>query len=295
VPACPILPPALPVLRTRENTTLVVDSASDVATLADGRPSWRVVPMHVHLDGRDLRDSVDLTASAFYARLRGEGAAPRTSQPSPGEFEDAFRAALSERPYVVSVITTARASGAFESARLAAEGLEGVQVVDSGSVSGAIVLLADAIERRLDAGVAEEAVEALAERFRQKAVALVALDTLEYLVRGGRVSRVAGLAGELAHLKPVLRLVDGEVTPFRRVRGRARALETLERTFDAEAGEAPRVAIAHADAAADAERLAGRVTALRPGARLDFRGLFGPALGSHAGPDALALMWFEDD
>lgn len=285
----------MPAQRTRDNTALVVDSASDLATLTDAGRAWRVVPMHVHLDGRDLRDSVDLTAAAFYARLRGDGATPGTSQPSPGEFEAAFRAALAERRYVVAVITTARASGAFESARLAAEGLEGVHVVDSGSVSGAIVLLGDAIERRLEQGASPEAIDALAARFRRDAVALVALDTLEYLVRGGRVSRVAGLAGALADLKPVLRLVDGEVTPFRRVRGRARALDTLERTFDAEAGEAPRVAIAHADAPADADRLADRVTARRPLARLDFRGLFGPALGSHAGPDALALMWFDDE
>ena len=285
----------MPGQRTRDNTTLVVDSASDLPTVSDDRRRWPVVPMHVHLDGRDYRDSVDLTTQGFYERLRSGGAEPRTSQPSPGEFEAVFRAALAERPHAVAVIASARASGAFESARLAAGGLDGVQVVDSGSVSGAIVLLADAIERRLDHGTSPDEIEALAGRFREQACALVALDTLEYLVRGGRVSRVAGLAGQLAHLKPVLRLVDGEVTAYRRVRGRARALELLVRTFAAEAGETPRVAIAHADAQADADRLAEQIAALRPRARLDFRGLFGPALGSHSGPDALALMWFDDD
>jgi DegV family protein with EDD domain len=285
-----------PVL-TVENTALLL-VGSDLLDARELRPNWRTVPLYVELGGRTYRDGVDLMPEDFYRRLRSGREFPRTSQPSPGDFQKAYaEAAGYERLLVIT--PSARFSGTYDSARLAAElaGGDRVTLLDSGMVSGALVLLANAVQRRLAHGTTDEEALALAERFRGAARFVVVLETLEYVVRGGRASRVAGFAGEVMNVKPILHIAGGEIVPRTRARGRARSLARLERIFDDEAptGPALRVGIGHADALEEAERTSARVGELRPDAELEFLGPFGPAVGAHAGPGAIALFWYADD
>jgi DegV family protein with EDD domain len=283
---------------TVENTALVLAGA-DLLDAGGLHANWRTVSLYVELGGRTYRDGLDLTPEEFYRRLRAGREFPRTSQPSPGDFQEAFAAAASSYERFLVVTPSARLSGTYDSARLAAElaGTAGVTLLDSGMVSGALVLLANALQRRLARGTtAEEALE-LAERFRDAARYVVVLETLEYVVRGGRASRVAGIAGEVMNVKPILHISGGEIVPLTRARGRARSLARLERIFadEASTGPALRVGVGHADAPEEAERLSARVRELRPEAELEFFGPFGPAVGAHSGPGAIALFWFADD
>jgi DegV family protein with EDD domain len=281
---------------TAENTAIVLAGA-DLLDERKLESNWRVVPLYVELGGRTYRDGVDLLPEEFYRLLRSEQAFPRTSQPSPGDFAEAFAEASEFERFVV-VTPSARLSGTYDSARLAAELGVGdrVTLVDSGRVSGALVLCANAIQRLLEAGTTAEEILGLAERFRAGARYLVVLETLEYVVRGGRASRVAGFAGEVMNVKPILHITDGEIVPLTRARGRARSLARMEAIFAQEAPTGPglRVGVGHADAPVEAERLRDRVGELRPHAALEFFGSFGPAVGAHSGPGAVALFWFAD-
>ncbi len=282
---------------TVDNTAVVL-AGSDLLDARGRHANWRFVPLYVELGGRSYRDGVDLMPEDFYRLLRVEGGVPHTSQPSPADFETAFGEAR-DYEHIVVITISDRMSGTYESARIAVEssGVERVILVDAGMVSGALVLLGEALQRRLASGTTEETVRALGERFRREARYLVVLDTLEYLIRGGRARRVPARAGQLANIKPLLQIVAGEVVPLARKRGRARSLAALEQIFDADAPIGPglRVGVAHAEAAPEAEHVAGRVAALRPGATLEFFGPFGPAVGAHSGPGAVALFWFGDD
>jgi DegV family protein with EDD domain len=280
-----------------DNTAFVLDSTSDLP-LRDDRPdTWHVVPAYVFFGEEQYHDALDLTAADFYRRLRARNEQPRTSQPSPADFAACFRK-LERYSRIFVIVISARLSGTYTSAALAAAQTNPsrVRIIDSSTVSGAVVLLAEAIERRLRRGTSDEEVLALVENFRRNSRLLIALETLEYLIRGGRIGRATGFVGDLIDLKPVLQIVDGELVPARRVRGRARSLSALLSVFEAETQDRPglHVGIAAADAAADAERLADAVHAVRPKANLDFRGEFGPAVGSHSGPGAVALFWFDD-
>ncbi len=282
---------------TSENTALVLDSTCDLPGAQAPHPNWRVVPLHIHFGLEEYRDHVDLDVDTFYRRLRESPVHPHSSQPSAGEFVECIEA-LGDYERVLVLTVSSKLSGTHESARLAADllGPERVRVLDGATVSAGTVLLADAIQRRLERGTTDEEVVALVERARGSSGFVFTVATLEYLIRSGRVGRAAGAVGELLSTKPVLRTA-GEITVVKRVRGRAKALEELERVFVSETPEdgAVHVALVHAEARSDLELLAERVRAARPRASLDHELTFGPVIGASSGPGTLALAWLVDD
>lgn len=281
-----------------ETTAVVLDSTADLPDPGARHPNWRLVPLYVRFGDETFRDHVELEAADFYDRLRASDVQPQSSQPTPADFERAF-AELDGFERILCVLISGRLSGTAESARLAAQatGDERVTVIDSESVSGGVVILADAIQRRLDRGTTDEEIAELVERFRRESTILFTVDTLDYLVRGGRVGKAAGLAGQLLSVKPILAIDDGEVEPLKRVRGRQKALAELLRLFEDGTEDSPdlHVGAAHADAEAELETLVARIRKLRPQAALDFQMLLGPVIGTHGGPGTIGLFWFRDE
>ncbi|HZB23755.1 MAG TPA: DegV family protein [Gaiellaceae bacterium] len=279
-----------------QNTAIVLDSTADLPDVGH-RPNWGVVPLYVRFGDDVYRDYVDMQPPEFYARLRATKEQPRSSQPSPGDFERAAGdLGAYERVLILSI--SSGLSGTYESARTAADAdaSRRLRAFDTGFVSGAIVLLAEAIQRRLARGTDDEEIAELVARFRSDAHFVLTVETLEYLVRGGRAGRAAALAGTLASLKPILEVSGGEIVPVGRVRGRARSLEELLRIFlrETEDDASIRVGLVHADAEHELETLAARVRDARPNVSHEFRGMFGPVLGTNAGPGAIAVCWFRD-
>jgi DegV family protein with EDD domain len=278
-----------------ENTAVVLDSTADLPDPRARHPNWRLVPLYVRFGDETFREYVDLSADEFYRRLRESSQPPKSSQPSPADFEAVFDS-LSEYERILCVVLSSKISGTYESARLAAESAgERIQVIDSGVTSGGTVILADAIQRRLDRGTEQKEVDALVERFTRGL--LFTVDTLEYLVRGGRIGKAAGLAGQLLSVKPILVFDDGEVAPLKRVRGRRKAIAEMERLFveGSQDGSGLHIGVAHAEAQQDCDEFVGRVRAARPHASLDLVLTLGPVIGTHGGPGTLGLFWFQDE
>jgi DegV family protein with EDD domain len=281
-----------------DNTAVVLDSTADLPDARERHPNWRTVHLYVRFGDELFREYAELTPEDFYRRLRESSEPPRSSQPSPADFEAVFET-LGDYERVLCVLLPEKLSGTAESARLGAESAadERVVVIDSGVISGGTVLLADAIQRRLERGTTDEEIQTLVEHFRSERGLLFTVDTLDYLVRGGRIGKAAGLAGQLLSVKPVLTFEDGEVAPLKRVRGRTKALAELARIFADATRDDPslHVGVAQADAARDSEDLIGRVRALRPHASLDLTTVLGPVIGTHGGPGTLGLFWYHDD
>ncbi|HJS70832.1 MAG TPA: DegV family protein, partial [Gaiellaceae bacterium] len=277
---------------------IVLDSTSDLPE-GHGGPSWRVVPLYVRFgDAEAKREYVDISAAEFYRLLRESDQPPKSAQPSPADFAAVFEE-LSGYERILCVVLSAKLSGTFASAELAAKDFGGkVRVIDSRVTSGGTVILADAIQRRLDRGTDDEEIDALVESFRRERGLLFTVDTLEYLVRGGRVGKAAGLAGQLLPVKPILAFDDGEVAPLKRVRGRSKALGELEEIFrsSTEGQDDPNlhVGVGQAEAKEDCDELVRRVKSARPNASLDIVTTLGPVIGTHGGPGTLGLFWFWD-
>jgi fatty acid kinase fatty acid binding subunit len=280
-----------------ENTAIVLDSTADLPEPEKRHPNWRMVPLYVRFGDETFRDYVDISPEEFYRRLREAPTPPKSSQPTPPDFAAVFEQ-LNGYEKVLCVMISARLSGTAESARLGAESIgdERVTVIDSAVASGGIVILADALQRRLERGATEDELSEVVERFKRDRGLLFTVETLEYLIRGGRIGKAQGFAGQLLSVKPILAFEDGEVAPLKRVRGRAKALAELERLF-LEATDDSRdlhVGVGHAAASGDAEELVRRVEAARPHASLDVVTWLGPVIGTHGGPGTLGLFWFAD-
>jgi DegV family protein with EDD domain len=281
-----------------ENTAIVLDSTADCPDPQARHANWRMVPLYVRFGDETLREHVDIAPEEFYRRLRGAPEPPTSSQPTPADFGTVYEE-LTGYDKVLAVMLSAKLSGTLESARLGAEssGDDRVTVVDSGVICGGAVILADALQRRLERGTTEEELLAVVERFKRTRGLLFTVETLEYLVRGGRVGKASGLAGQLLNVKPILHFDDGEVAPLKRVRGRAKALAELEAMFLADTKDSPdlHVGVGHADAPGDAAKLVERIRAGRPSASLDIVTPLGPVIGAHGGPGTLGLFWFQDE
>ena len=281
-----------------DSTAIVLDSTSDLPE-GHGGPSWRVVPLYVRFgDGEARREYVDISTSEFYRLLRESDQPPKSAQPSPADFAAVFDE-LSGYERILCVVLSEKLSGTFASAELAAKDFgDKVRVIDSRVTSGGTVILTDAIQRRLDRGTDDEEIDALVESFRRERGLLFTVDTLEYLVRGGRIGKAAGLAGQLLSVKPILAFDDGEVAPLKRVRGRAKALGELEEIFrqSTEGQDDPNlhVGVGHAEAKEGCDELVRRVQGARPSASLDIVTTLGPVIGTHGGPGTLGLFWFWD-
>jgi DegV family protein with EDD domain len=283
---------------TAENTAIVVDSTADFPDAPQRFPNWRVVPLYVRFGEESYRDYIELAPEAFYERLRSADQTPTTSQPTPADFLAAYED-LAGYERILSVHIAGKLSGTLESARTAAQMLGGdrVRTIDSESASVAIAMLGLAIQRRLEAGTTDEEVDELATRHRRDARLLFTVDTFEYLVRGGRVGRARGWAGELLHIKPILTIEEGEVVPVKRVRGNRKAFLEFASAFEGDTRDSPslKVGIAHADAPERAEALRKMARDKRPSAEIELVATLGPVLGAHAGPGTVGFFWFDDD
>jgi DegV family protein with EDD domain len=281
---------------TGANTAIVLDSTADYPDAADRHPNWRVVPLYVRFGEETYRDYVELGPDEFYARLADAPEPPRTAAPSPGDFAAVYEELARTYDRVLSLHLDARLSGTFGAAATAAESFPGVRVIDSHAVSAATAMLGFAIQRRLDRDTSDEEVDALVERFRAEHHLLFTLDTLDYLARGGRIGRAAALAGTLLAVKPILTIRDGEVVPLKRVRGAQKALEEFGTELEASSRDEPslRVGVAHAAAPARRDALEAVVRQARPRAQLEVAAPLGAVVGTHAGPGAIGLFWFDD-
>jgi len=282
---------------TAENTAIVVDSTADFPEAPGRFPNWRVVPLYVRFGDESYRDYVELSPHEFYERLRTAPETPTTSQPTPGDFLAAYEE-LAGYERILSVHIAGKLSGTLQSAATAGRELgdDRVRPLDSESASAAIAMLGLAIQRRLERGTTDEQVDALVERHRRRAGLFFTVETLEFLVRGGRIGRARGWAGELLHIKPILSIKEGEVLPVKRVRGNRKAFLEFASAFEADTRDSPdlRVGIAHADAPEKAEALAEMVRRTRPQAQLEVVTELGPVVGAHAGPGTVGVFWFED-
>jgi DegV family protein with EDD domain len=279
---------------TQENTALVLDSTADFPDAPTRFPNMRVVPLYVRFGEESFRDYVELDPHGFYTRLRSAGELPTTSQPTPQDFADAY-AELEGYERIYSLHISSKLSGTFGSASVAAaEAGDRVRVVDTETASVGIAMLALEIQELLAAGTTDEEVERLVEEYREKAGIVFTVDTLEFLVKGGRIGRARALMGSLMNVKPILGFDDGEVVPLTRARGRAKALDEFRKRFEAATTDGPvDVGIVHAEAEDAAEQVRQLVLAARPQAEVKLVTSLGAVVGTHGGPGTVGLLWFQ--
>lgn len=276
-------------------TALVADSTSYLPPEVLRANDVHVVSLYVGLEGNQQRESDITDLDAFYERLRVSEEAVTTSQPSVGDFLEVYEPLLAEDRDIVSVHLASGISGTFESAnqareRLLADGKGGerIHVVDSRTGAGGMGLSILAAANAVEGGASGEEARARAEDARAGLKIWFAVDTLEYLRRGGRIGAARALIGSTLKIKPILTLED-EITPIERVRTRARALERLvDYARQRHEDGADAWVVQHVQDPETAEQL---VETAKPifGRDPVFTSEIGPVIGAHVGPGLVGI------
>ncbi|HWC66721.1 MAG TPA: DegV family protein [Acidimicrobiales bacterium] len=266
---------------------VVTDSGAGLSAPTAAAHGVTLVPIWIHLDGREARDG-EIGLSEVLA-------APEvsTSGPSPGEFEQAIAAVLADHAEVLVVTVAASLSSTNSAARLGAGGFgPRVRVLDSATAAGGQALVALAAARAAAEGAALATVETRAREAMERVRLVASLATYDYLVRSGRVPGVAAWAANRLSVRPMFELRGGAPRAVRPVRG-ANDVERLVTACAAEQEAGARLhAIAmHAGAPERAELLAAAVRARVQPAMLLVEP-FGAAMVAHTGPGLLGLAWW---
>lgn len=200
-----------------EKVRIITDSGSDC--MAPYPENLTVIPLTIHFGDEEYRDGVTIDHKTFYEKLTSGNQLPTTSLVPPGDFADAFRSAREAGETVVAVVLSSKLSGTYQSAVLAAGDFDNVYVVDSlNATVGLQVLVKYALELA-DRGLGAARIAQELEQAKGHVNLLGMPDTLEYLQRGGRISKTAAVLGGVLSIKPVLRLIDGVVVMIGKARG----------------------------------------------------------------------------
>ena len=210
---------------------IVVDSTCDLVPAL--RERVRVAPLTVHFGETDYVDGVELTAHDFYEKLASSKVMPSTSQATPFAFGELFEEAVNAGDEVVCVTVSSKLSGTYQSAAIAAEDFPGkVFVVDSANVALSSAILVEYALQLVDAGKGAKEIADELTAAAGKARLFAVVDTLEYLQRGGRVSKTVAIAGGLLAIKPIIGIVDGKVEMVGKARGNKAANRAMNQEVE---------------------------------------------------------------
>ena len=197
---------------------IVVDSTADVTD--EIRAKLSVVPLTVHFGEQEYVDGITINHKQFYEMLVETDVLPTTSQPSPDAFAQVFRQAQEAGEQVVALTVSSKLSGTCQSAMIAAADFpDSVWVVDTKTVAIGCGILAELAVRLKEEGLSASEIVARLEEERENIRVIALLDTLEYLKKGGRISKTVAFAGGLLSLKPVVTIQDGEIHILGKARG----------------------------------------------------------------------------
>ena len=278
---------------------IITDSACDI-TQADAKQlKIDVIPLKTIFGEEEFLDGVTLDHKTFYNKLVESDVLPTTSQISPFDYEEHYRAAVENGDDVLCITISSKLSGCYQSACIAAEEFSGkVIVVDSlNAAIGERLLIELAISAR-DAGKSIEEIAALLNEQKQHICLIALLDTLEYLKKGGRISSASAFAGTLLSIKPVIAIENGEVATLGKARGSKNGNNMLRELVEKNGGINFQMPFALAYTGLNDDLLQKYISdsiTLYEGKtnRLPIY-CIGSTIGTHAGPGAIAVAFFSN-
>ncbi len=271
---------------------ILVDSASSITPPVAATLGLHLIPIKVTFGSESFLDGVDLDAAEFYRRLTAGGPLPVTSQPSPGDFLEAFRRLTDEGSELVCVLMSHEMSGILLSAQTAREMLpqRAIHVFDTLNASTGEALLAMAAATLAAEGRPAHDILARLAVLRGQVRNYFVVDTLEFLRRGGRIGGASALLGTALRIKPILQVANGRLEPLDKVRTRPKALVRLLDLMEAQVGcERPVwCAVGHGNCPDDAAEVEQTIHT-RFNCRRTFLADVGPTISTHSGPGVLTV------
>ena len=276
-------------------TRIIVDSTADL--LPEIRRQVQVVPLTVHFGDKEYIDGVTIDHHTFYEKLVETDVHPSTSQASPAAFALEYEKAKQTGEAAVVITLSSQLSGTYQSAVIAAQDYENIYVVDSGSVAIGGGLLTELALQYLHDGLSAPEIAQKLEEIKDKIVIVALVDTLEYLKRGGRLSKAAAFAGTMLNLKPVLAFVSGQIQVLGKARGSRQGNNLLVQEISKAGGvDFTKPVLLGYTGLSDAllQKYIADSRHLWEGQLEQVRyTTIGSVIGTHAGPGAVAVAFFK--
>ena len=276
-------------------TRIVVDSTADL--MPEYQQRVHTVPLTVHFGEEEFIDGVTIDHKTFYEKLVESDLLPTTSQATPDAFITAFEQAKEAGESAVVITLASAFSGTYQSARIAAEDYDNIYIVDSESAAMGSGILVELAFRLLDEGKSAQEIAAILEEEKKKIVVVALVDTLEYLKKGGRVSKAVAFAGGMLNIKPVLAVVHGEIQMLGKARGSKQGNNLLVQEIEKAGGiDFSKPILLGYTGLSDAlllKYIEDSKCIWQEGLEQVRYTTIGSVIGTHAGPGAIAVAFFK--
>jgi len=280
--------------KIRMRIKIVTDSTVDLPQEVLDQYEIEIVPLSITIDGVSYLDRVELTPSEFMSKLKAAKEIPKSSQPAVGSFVEVYDRLGQDGSHIISIHMTEGMSGTYASAKSASDLTSStVTVINSSFISVALGFqVLEAAKMAQNNHSVDEIIQRL-ESIKNNTSLYIMVDTLEYLVKGGRVGKATAFIGSLLNIKPISSLTDGVLSPVTKVRTHAQMITFLTQRFKAEIeGKVVKgIGIAQVEAEGLANQLKEKLVGL-----CDVKDILiietTPVISTHTGPGAIALMYY---
>ena len=274
---------------------IITDSLCDLTMDYAKEQNFDILPLTVRFGETDYKCGIDLTNEAFYDKLANDSNNPTTAAVNPYEFEEIFQKYIDAGDEIVAIIFSKYMSATFQSASIAAENVKSdrLHLIDcENGAMGQALLIQTAISMR-DAGKSATEIAEAIRTLLPKTMTYIVVDSMEYLKRGGRISKSAALLGGLMKLHPVLQVVADGAKPVDKVKGKKSANAWLiNKLQETPADTDYKLVIGHSNAPERAEALKEQLREAGVTNEI-FITCIGPIVGTHIGPNCLGIGYIE--
>lgn len=273
---------------------IITDAACDLTQAQAQQKGILFVPMTITFGQTEYKAGVNISNEEFYTLLANSEALPTTSQPTPYEFEQVYQAVTEQGDEAVVICMSSALSGTFQSACIAAADFENIQVVDSLNVTiGQRILLEYALTLVAEGLNARQIADKL-NQAKSNIRIYAAVDTLEYLMKGGRLSKTAGLAGKVLGIRPILTVEGGELKVIAKARGIKGAINQLNQIIAGNINTSLPYMLGYSgtDRSNLDDYLAASAEIWGCAASEEIISEIGSTIGTHTGPGLIVMAYF---
>ena len=277
-------------------TKIIVDSTADLMPECKNRVS--IVPLTLRFGDEEYIDGVTIDHKTFYEKLVKSDVLPTTSQATPEAFIKEFEKVKADGDSAVVITVSSKLSGTYQSAVIAAQDYENIYIVDSGTVAVGSAILTEMALKYLEEGFDAKTIAQKLDEDKKKIVIVALVDTLEYLKRGGRISKTVAFAGTVLNIKPVLSVVDGEINMLGKARGSKMGNNLLVKEIEKAGGADFSKPVLLGYSGLSDELLLKYIQDSRHIWEKEIETVrytnLGSVIGTHAGPGAIVAAFFKD-
>jgi DegV family protein with EDD domain len=275
---------------------IITDSTADIPEDLLKKYGIEIVPLTVNFEDRSYLDKIEISSLEFFDKLVKVDKLPTTSQASPGILVEAFEKELEKGNEIVSIHVSSKFSGTFGSAIIAKEmvGSDKIYLVDSESAcAGHCILVLEAAKLANEGLSASEIIIKL-DAIKSKISIYAGIDTLKYLEKSGRLSKGVAVVGTMLNIKPIIRVKNSKIESIDKVRGKAKVFKWLDDFIDSSVKPQNKTVAVYYSVNKEIAIELKKLLIEKHNAKDVFIGEIGPVIGTHVGPNALAIAFIED-